>query len=98
MPTMMVYLVPLHHLLIEKVWKGSEWIELSGALSTGEDAIFVDNAATADGDQRHTVTAQTFIQIHVSSLPLRGHGDGSAQRQQTINITSSQIYIVQKTR
>lgn len=87
MSPMTVYLIPLHHLLVEEVWEGSERVELSGTLGTGEDAVFVDDTATADGDQRHTVTAQTFIQVHVSSLPLRGHRDGSAQRQQTIHIT-----------
>lgn len=85
MAAMTAYLVPLHHLLVEKVWEGSEWVELSGTLSTSKDAVFVDNTATADGDQGHTVTAQTFIQIHISSLPLCGHRDGSAQRQPMIH-------------
>lgn len=77
---MAAYPFPLHHLLVKIVWEGSKRVELSGALSTGEDIIFIDNTATADSDQRHTMTAQTFIQIYISSLPLSGHGDGSAQK------------------
>lgn len=96
MAAMMAYLVPLHHLLVEKVWEGSEWVELSGTLSTGEDVVFVDNTATADGDQGHTVTAQTFIQIHISSLPLCGHRDGSAQRQQAIHVITDVHFMEHK--
>lgn len=81
MALMTAYLVPLHHFLVQEVWKGSEWVEFSGTLSTGKDVIFIDNTATADCDQRHTMTAQTFIEIYVSSLPLCGYRDGSAQRQ-----------------
>lgn len=84
---MTAYLVPLHHFLIQEVWESSEWVELSGALGTSKDVVFIDNTATADGDQWHTVTAQTFIEIYVSSLPLCGHRDGSAQRQQTKHTT-----------
>lgn len=93
---MTAYLVPLYHLLVEKVWEGSERVELSGTLSTGEDAVFVDNTATANGDQWHTVTAQTFIQIHISSLPLRGHRDGSAQRQQTARVITDLHFMEHK--
>lgn len=94
MAQMMAYLVPLHHLLVEKVWEGSERVELSRTLGTGEDVVFVDNAATADGDQWHTMTAQTFIQIHITSLPLSGHRDGSTQKQYTSHIITELLFLV----
>lgn len=64
------YLFSLNHLLVEIIRESPQWAKLSGALGAREHAIFVDQTSTADGDNRYTVAAQTFIRVNITSLHL----------------------------
>lgn len=81
------YLFPLNHLLVKVVWEGSQGAKLSRALGTCEDAIFIDQTATADGDQGYTMATETFIQVYVSSLDLVINRNGPADRDEKKKMT-----------
>lgn len=74
------YLFSLNHLLVKVIREGSQGAKLSRALGTRENAIFIDQTTTADGDQGYAVTTEAFIQVHVSSLDLVIHRNGPAGR------------------
>lgn len=70
------YLCPLHHLFVEIIRKSSHGEKLPRALSAREHAILVDQVAAANGDQGYAMTAQTLVQVYVSSLDLVINRDG----------------------
>lgn len=73
------YLFPLNHLLVKIIGEGSQGAKLSRAFGTCENAIFIDQPPTADGDQGYTVAAKAFVEVYISSLDLVVHRNGPAK-------------------
>lgn len=74
------HLFSLHHLFVEVVGEHALWVELPGALSAHENAVFAHQTSSADGHQRDPVTACALIKIEVSTLHLGAHRDSPAGR------------------
>lgn len=75
-PGLPPYLLPLHQLLVGDVGEGAQWAELAGALGAHEDAVLIDHAPAADGDQWHPVAPHVLVQVDVPTLHLGAGGDG----------------------
>lgn len=80
------HLCSLHHLLVQVIWEGPHGAEFSRALSAREYAVLIDQSAAADGDQGNAVTAETLVQVDVSSLDLVIYGNDPAWRSNTLGV------------